>query len=144
VEVSTGGTVPVAIDSVLAPATMGAGYEADVARGIAGSWSVVGGTMPKGLALSADGRLSGIPAEAGSFHFTVSVVQTAGFATRELRMEVAKPQLAEQAVLDQLLGAGTLTPDQARFLDLLGNANGRVDVGDVRAWLADQGLLSGG
>ena len=73
----------------------------------------------------------------------MSLVQAGGFATRELHLVVAKPQLAEQAVLDQLLGAGTLTADQARFLDLLGNGNGRVDVGDVRAWLADQGLLGG-
>ena len=76
-----------------------------------------------------------VPAEAGTFHFTVSLVQAGGFATRELRVDVAKPQLTEQAVLDHLLGAATLTADQARFLDLLGNGNGRVDVGDVRAWL---------
>ncbi|HKP75384.1 MAG TPA: putative Ig domain-containing protein, partial [Longimicrobiaceae bacterium] len=144
VEVSTGGTLPIAIDSVLAPATMGASYDADVAHGITGNWSVVGGTVPRGLAFSADGRLTGIPSEAGTFHFTVSLVQASGFATRDVRIDVAKPQLAEQAVLDQLMGTGTLTADQARFLDLLGNGNGRVDVGDVRAWLADQGFLGGG
>lgn len=142
VEVSTGGTFPVAIDSVLAPATMGADYAVAVAPGIGGGeWSLVAGALPRGTQLSADGRISGVPAEAGSFRFTVSVVQPGGFATRELRLTVTKPQLAEQAVLDQLLGTGALTADQQRFLDLLGNANGRVDVGDVRAWLADQGLL---
>ena len=30
---------------------------------------------------------------------------------------------------------------QLRFLDLLGNANGRLDVGDVRAWMVDQGII---
>ena len=145
VEVSTGGTLPVAMDSVLAPATMGADYAAAVAPGVTGgSWSLLGGTLPRGVALSADGRITGVPAEAGSFRFTVSLVQPGGFATRELRLSVFKPELAEQAVLDQLLGAGTLTADQQRFLDLLGNANGRVDVGDVRAWLAEQGLLASG
>jgi hypothetical protein len=142
VEVSTGGNLPVAIDSVLAPATMGADYGAAVAPGLsAASWSLVAGALPRGMALSADGRLSGVPAESGSFRFTVSVVQAAGFATRELRLDVARPQLAEGAVVDQLLGAGALTADQARFLDLVGNANGRVDVADVRAWMREQGLL---
>lgn len=142
IEVSTGGTLPVAIDSVLAPATMGADYAVPVAPGVSGgSWTLVAGALPRGITLAADGKLAGVPAEAGTFHFTVSVVRTGGFATRELRLAVAKPQLAESAVVDQLLGTGTLTADQARFLDLLGNANGRVDVGDVRAWLADQALL---
>jgi hypothetical protein len=58
-----------------------------------------------------------------------------------VRLEVARPQLAEAAVVDQLFGTATLTSDQARFLDLQGNANGRVDVGDVRAWMIAQGLI---
>jgi len=141
VEVSTGGSLPVAIDSLLAPATMGADYAAAVAPGLTGSWSLVAGALPRGMALSEDGQLTGVPAESGSFRFTVSVVWAAGFATRELRIDVARPQLAEAAVLDQLLGGAPLTADQARFLDLAGNANGHVDVADVRAWMRDQGLL---
>jgi M6 family metalloprotease-like protein len=142
VEVSTGGTLPLALDSVLAPATMGADYGAALAPGLTGaSWTLVGGALPKGVALSADGKVSGVPAESGSFRFTVSVVQPGGFATRELRLEVARPQLAEGAVLDHLLGGATLTADQARFIDLQGNANGHLDVGDVRAWMIAQGLL---
>ncbi|HEV7590752.1 MAG TPA: putative Ig domain-containing protein [Longimicrobium sp.] len=142
VEVSTGAALPVALDPVLAPATMGAAYDAALAPELAGaSWTLVGGALPRGLALSADGRLAGVPAQAGSFRFTVSVVQAGGFVTRELQLDVAKPQLAEGAVLDQLLGAGALTADEARFLDLQGNANGRLDVGDVRAWMIAQGIL---
>jgi M6 family metalloprotease-like protein len=143
VEVSTGSALPVAFDPVLAPATMGAAYDAPLAPGLAGaSWVLLGGALPRGMALFADGRLAGVPAEAGSFRFTVSVVQPGGFATRELRLEVARPQLAEAAVLDQLLGSAALTADEARFLDLQGNANGRVDIGDVRAWMVAQGILS--
>lgn len=142
VEVSTGGALPVAFDPVLAPATMGAAYDGQLAPQLAGaSWALVGGALPRGMALSADGRLAGVPAEAGSFRFTVSVVQPGGFVTRELQLVVARPQLAEAAVLDQLLGAGALTADEARFLDLQGNANGRLDIGDVRAWMVAQGLL---
>jgi M6 family metalloprotease-like protein len=142
VEVSTGGTLPIAVDSVLAPATMGADYAAALAPGLTGaSWTLVGGALPKGVALLADGRVTGVPAESGSFHFTVSLAQPGGFATRGVRLEVARPQLAEGAVLDHLLGAATLSADQARFLDLQGNANGRMDVGDVRAWMVAQGML---
>jgi len=142
VEVSTGGALPAGLDPALAPATMGAAYDAALAPELAGaSWALVGGALPRGVALSADGHLAGVPAEAGSFRFTVSVAQPGGFATRELTLVVAKPQLAEAAVLDQLLGARALTADEARFLDLQGNANGRVDVGDVRAWMIAQGLL---
>jgi hypothetical protein len=142
VEVSTGGTLPIAVDSVLAPATMGADYGAALAPGVTGaSWSLVGGALPKGVSLTADGRLAGVPAESGTFRFTVSVVQAGGFAVRDVRLEVERPQLAEADVLAQLFGTGMLSADQARFLDLQGNANGHVDVGDVRAWMLAQGLI---
>jgi hypothetical protein len=71
----------------------------------------------------------------------VSAALPGGFVTREVRLEVARPQLAEGDVLGQLLGAAALTADQARFLDLQGNVNGRLDVGDVRAWMVAQGLV---
>lgn len=142
VEVSTSGTLPVSMDSVLASATMGADYATTLAPDAgSGSWRVAGGALPRGLTLAANGRLSGVPTAWGSFRFTVSLVQSDGFATRDLRLEVDRPRLEESAVLDQLLGTAALTADQARFLDFQGNANGRVDVGDVRAWMKEQGLL---
>jgi hypothetical protein len=142
IEVSTGGTLPVAVDSVLAPAVMGADYTTPLAPGLtSASWTLVDGALPKGVALTADGRVAGVPAESGTFRFTVSVTQPGGFATRAVRLEVGRPQLAADAVLDHLLGAATLSAGEARFLDLAGNANGRLDVGDVRAWMIAQGLL---
>ena len=45
-------------------------------------------------------------------------------------------------VLDHLLGSSGLSPEQLRFLDLIGNRNGRLDVGDVRAWLLDNQHLT--
>jgi hypothetical protein len=139
VEVSTGGTLPVAWVPELAPAVMGAAYDGPLAPALAGaSWSVVGGALPRGVTLSAEGRLTGVPAEAGSFAFTVSVVQPGGFTTHALRLEVTTPRLAESNVLDQLLGGAGLTADESRYLDLQGNANGRLDVGDVRAWVQAQ------
>jgi hypothetical protein len=66
-------------------------------------------------------------------------------AQREFELTVAKPTIAAAAVLDLLLsGNSTLTPAERSFLDLLGNRNGRVDIGDVRAWLVDIGSLPAG
>lgn len=42
------------------------------------TWSVVTGTLPPGISLSADGRLSGVPLLAGDFAFTVRI-QDEGF-----------------------------------------------------------------
>jgi hypothetical protein len=49
---------------------------------------------------------------------------------------IAAPVLTATAVLDHLLSAGNLSATDLRYLDLLGNRNGRLDVGDVRAWLS--------
>ncbi|HEU4453146.1 MAG TPA: putative Ig domain-containing protein [Longimicrobium sp.] len=145
VEVSTQGGVAVQGDSLRPAATMGAAYSDKLsAAGLpdAGQWKVAAGRLPTGLAISFDGTISGIPAEAGSFTFTVTVVSGAVFGARTFTLDVAKPQLAEGAVMSQLLGGGAaLTDDQVRFLDILGNRNGRLDVGDVRAWLQDRNVL---
>ncbi|HEX8246153.1 MAG TPA: Ig domain-containing protein, partial [Longimicrobium sp.] len=138
VEVSTAGDVAVNGDSALAPGVMGRPYAYQfTATGAPGaaSWSVSDGALPKGLVLGADGRVTGTPAREGTFYFTVIVTAPGGFGKRQVRMDVTAPQLAAGAVMDQLLGVGALTPEQASYLDLQGNANGRVDVGDVRVWL---------
>jgi M6 family metalloprotease-like protein len=145
VEISTAGSVAVN-DSVLAAGVVGAAYSRQLtASGVSGSatWSVSDGALPKGMALSADGWLSGVPAQEGTFSFTVIVSTPAGFGRRQLTLDVTAPQLASEAVLDQLLGTGTLTPEQATYLDIQGNGNGRVDVGDVRAWLIAHNLPVG-
>jgi hypothetical protein len=145
VQISTAGDVTVNGDSALAPGLMGApyAYQFTATGGGAGtaSWSVSDGALPSGLTLAADGRVTGTPAREGTFWFTVIVTTPGGFGRRQVRMDVAAPQLAPTAVLDQLLGVGALTPEQGTYLDLQGNANGRVDVGDVRAWLIAHGQL---
>jgi M6 family metalloprotease-like protein len=58
------------------------------------------------------------------------------------RFEVRRG-LALNAVLDRLFAQSTtLTADDLRYLDLLGNGNGRFDIGDVLAWLIDTRVLS--
>jgi M6 family metalloprotease-like protein len=145
VEISTQGGIAVQGDSVRPSATMGSVYSDQLtAVGLpaAGTWTVATGRLPVGLAIGFNGAITGIPAESGSFTFTVTVVSGTSFGARTFTLEVAKPQLAEAAVMDQLLGGpSTLTADQLRFLDLLGNKNGRLDVGDARAWLQDANVI---
>jgi M6 family metalloprotease-like protein len=143
-------TAAVAITSVPARrgAVMGAAY-ADTVRATGGNavfdWRVVGGALPAGLSLEPGGVLSGIPTVSGPFRFTAIATSDGLSAQREFELTVTKPTIAASAVLDQLLGgSSTLTPDERGFLDLLGNRNGRVDVGDVRAWLVDIGALQAG
>jgi hypothetical protein len=124
---------------------MGAAY-ADTLQASGGlapiAWSLASGALPEGVALGAGGVLSGVPATSGSFTFTARATSGAHQVTREFTLAVARPTLPAQGVLDQLLGAGALSADEQRFLDLLGNRNGRVDVGDVRAWLVSTGGVS--
>jgi hypothetical protein len=103
---------------------------------------VTAGQLPPGVALdSLSGGLSGTPTAAGQYRFTTTARAADESAVRAFVLAVAKPQLQPAAVVDQLLAGSGLTADQAHFLDLLGNRNGRVDVGDVRAWLAENNQI---
>jgi hypothetical protein len=101
-------------------------------------WRVTAGQLPAGVVLdSLSGALSGVPEEAGQFRVSVRARSAEESVETVVRITVTKPQLQPGPVVDQLLAGSGLSADQARFLDLLGNRNGRVDVGDVRAWLME-------
>jgi len=139
VTITRGSPLVITSDSVLPTAQVGAPY-ADTLRadglGGAAKWTVAAGALPPGLALDTmTGVLRGSPEAAGSFAFTVKVAAAERMGRKTLTVPVGAPVLQAAAVLDQLIGTAALTPDQARYLDLIGNRNGRVDVGDVRAWL---------
>jgi len=56
------------------------------------TWSLVSGTLPKGLTLNAGGSLSGTPSVAGSFPFTVQVKDAAAqSASRNFSINVTSP-----------------------------------------------------
>ncbi|HEU4881863.1 MAG TPA: putative Ig domain-containing protein [Longimicrobium sp.] len=135
------GPLAVESDSLRPAGVMGAAYLDSLRSrgGLAATvWRVTAGQLPAGVVLdSLSGALNGVPAEAGQFR--VSVRARSGEETVDgvVRITVAKPQLQPGPVVDQLLAGSGLSADQARFLDLLGNRNGRVDVGDVRAWLME-------
>jgi|GEM_PF-1250715 hypothetical protein len=53
-------------------------------------WSVISGTLPDGLALSAEGVLSGIPSTAGDSSFTVQLTENGGFSiTKSFSLSVS-------------------------------------------------------
>ncbi|WKW11349.1 hypothetical protein Strain138_000592 [Pseudogemmatithrix spongiicola] len=129
----------IAGDAARPPATMGAAYS-DTLRLVGGptgtaQWSLASGALPAGLTLeAASGRVHGIAESSGAFVATARAVIGADTALRELRLSVQEPVLAPTAVIAQLLGGASLNADALRYLDLQGNRNGRLDVGDVRAW----------
>lgn len=131
----------IAGEAALRAGTMGADYadtlRAEGGTAAAATFSVAAGALPPGVSLSAaTGELRGVPEAVGEFAFTVRARSDTFTVERELRVAVSAPAVAAAAVLDKLLGDGPLDADRVRYLDLLGNRNGRLDVGDVRAWLA--------
>lgn len=127
-------------------AVMGASYSDRLeAAGGDGAlvWKIVGGALPPGIALSAGGAISGIPTAEGQFSFTAQVASDGLELTREFTVAVASPALAVDAVVDAVIASGpVLGADERRYLDLQGNRNGKVDAGDVRAWLQRQGVVA--
>lgn len=127
------------VDTALSGGIMGAAY-ADTLRVSGGTgtyaFTMLTGQLPPGLALGNSGIITGIPTKDSAYTATVRVTSGSWIANLPIRLAVTAPTLALQQVVDQVLQGGTsLTPDQQRYLDLLGNNNLRVDVGDVLAWL---------
>ena len=57
---------------------VGEPYDFQIMADAGDTWSVVTGTLPPGISLSADGTLTGVPLLAGDFPFTVRI-QDEGF-----------------------------------------------------------------
>ncbi len=82
------------------------------------TWTLVSGPLPAGLALSADGRIHGIPISPARAGFTVRVADSSGFATRALSLDVrpvggfsSDPDLLLHYTFDE--GSGTRAWDAA-------------------------------
>ncbi|MDQ2944672.1 MAG: Ig domain-containing protein, partial [Acidobacteriota bacterium] len=85
------------------------------------TWSVAGGSLPPGLSLGSGGQLAGVPSAAGSFAFTLRVMdQTFGSATGDFSIRIASglsigscptaTALPNQAYSSILTGAGGQPP----------------------------------
>ncbi len=94
------------------------------------------------VAVSVDG--SGLAV--GTHTATVTVSGNADDSPQTIGVEVrveARPTLAADDVADHLLGVrAALSADELEYLDEIGNDNGSFDVGDFRAWLQSEGLMS--
>jgi len=112
------------------------------------TWQILDGTLPPGLSLASTGDFSGTPESDGTFDFRVQVdaLGISGqptFGRANLTLTVERPQVSAANAANQLLGVpGALTVDEERFLDLIGNRNGRLDLGDYLLFLRDQGILA--
>ncbi len=61
------------------------------------TWSVSGGSLPGGLSLSSDGKITGTPTDAGEFSFTVTADNNSGSDSKEFSLSVgqATPQATD-------------------------------------------------
>ncbi|UCF19033.1 MAG: DVUA0089 family protein [Gemmatimonadota bacterium] len=112
-------------------------------QGVTPTWSVIEGALPPGISLdSGTGVLGDYPTEAGTFAFRVRAESGARFGEKDYSITVTEATLAVTDVVNAILGVdGVLSPDEERYLDLLGNSNGVFDVGDFRAFLEATGGL---
>src|SRR5205823_2659906 len=106
--------------------------------------TITGGALPQGLALGANGIVSGFARQSGTFTYTATV-SSCDTTSRTFTLSVSVPTLTTVDVTTQLLGPGSpLSADQVRYLDFLGNNNGSFDIGDFLAWVKTTGApLSG-
>ncbi len=129
------------VTSSLRSGILGAEYaDTIVAAEASASWSVVSGALPSGLALDGTtGVVSGVPSDAGAFTFRVRAQSQSLAGERVLTVTIGEPLVNASDVIDEILGVPLLSPGELRYLDLVGNANGEFDIGDVRAFLRRPG-----
>ncbi len=101
------------------------------------TWTQAGGALPEGLALSADGRLTGSPIDLGTFPVGIEVVDASGLsASVTITVQVEPPSIPlAQLASTFLLQGPPLSVVEVAFLDRQGNADGAYDLGDFRAWV---------
>jgi hypothetical protein len=128
-------------------ATAGADY-ADTLRlgqSLGGvQWRVVSGVLPPGVTLtSSTGVVSGALREAGDFTFAVHGTNGTQSGYARFTVSVEAPEISVAQATTALLDPAAAGMDAAtrRFLDMRGNDNGILDVGDIRSYLRRQGEL---
>lgn len=88
--------------------------------------------MPAGLVLTADGVVRGTPGELADTRVAVEVRDGRGTSqTGEVRLRITMPSLTAHEALRGVADPRSLDETRRRALDLIGNRNGRLDVGDV-------------
>lgn len=96
--ITVGAPAIVVTPATLSSATVGQAYDQTVTASGAGtsySYAVTAGALPSGVTLASDGRLTGTPGAGGSFTFTLTATNAAGFTgARAYTLSVAAPTLA--------------------------------------------------
>jgi hypothetical protein len=88
--------------------------------------------LPAGLALTADGVIQGAPENLVNARVAVELRDARGSTTvGELQLRITMPALTAQQALRGVADPTSLDETRRRALDLVGNRNGRLDVGDV-------------
>jgi hypothetical protein len=126
-------------DTVLSVAVMGSLYADQlIVTGGSGTYtfSLFSGQLPTGLSLASNGVISGIASADSTWNFTVRVTSGPQTLDLPLRMHTTEPALAVSAIVAQLLGGpSSLSTSDVTYLDLVGNHNNTLDIGDLVAWL---------
>ncbi|HKI94457.1 MAG TPA: M6 family metalloprotease domain-containing protein [Gemmatimonadales bacterium] len=103
-------------------------------------WTIGGGAVPPGVTFTQTGIIGGLPSATGEYTLSVRVTSGLQHLDFPLTLDVVAPTLATDAVVNAVVGTGPPLPDDdVRYLDLLGNRNGRADVGDFLAWVQATG-----
>ena len=155
---AAGPGVPVINTSTLPDATVGVNYEtaltATPATGGSLSWDLASGSsLPAGLTLGTDGKISGMPTTAGSSTFTVQVTETveggeALTGTKELTMtvkEAAGPTITTTELPMAFVGE-SYTAQVAATASSGGTLSWSITSGNQPNWLSldtSTGALSG-
>jgi M6 family metalloprotease-like protein len=120
-------------------------YQLDATGGIAchRRWQIISGVLPADLDMTSDGLVSGRLTEQGDFTVTVRVESGPVSHAEALEFSVVAPALEIDSVVSELLRLSTpLTDDERLYLDLQGNGNDRLDLGDFVEWMRTTGGVS--
>jgi hypothetical protein len=114
------------------------------------AYPVGGGAMPYVGGLEVGGRPTGVVAriegdqlflegaalESGAFDLRVRITDARQIAaTSTIPLAITLPVFADRDLMAGLVRGANLTATQRQLLDNEGNRNGRLDVGDLRAYL---------
>lgn len=121
-------------------------YTLRATGGVGGyTWALASGVLPPGITLQGSGGLAGLLTSTGAYHATATVVTGHLRKTVAVDFNVTAPTLDTAAVAGAVLGVGSgIAPDDERYLDLIGNRNGHLDVGDFLAWVRATAAASAG
>ena len=109
-------------------------------------WNPIRTSASSGEDTSFEVTVNGSSLAAGTHTAVITVSGNADDSPQTADVEfvmVARPDLAPHDVADHLMGvSSTLSASELEYLDDIGNQNGGFDVGDFRAWLQMEGLMS--